>query len=88
METKPMNNDERHFMISTKSLQLYSKLVFISDFSNYVCRKGGISIGPDAAVGLGNILDEIIHGLLQIREWNEEIARNNGINNTTGAVQE
>ena len=82
-----MNNDERHFSINSESLKLYSKLVFISDFSNYICRKGGITIGPDAAVGLSNILDEVIIGLLQIKEWNEEIARNSGTSNPTDTVQ-
>jgi len=82
MDDKPMNNDERHFLINIKTLQLYSKLTFISDYFNSVCNGGGTTISPDAAAGLSDILYESTCGLLQIKEWNEEVAKNTGLSDT------
>jgi len=78
MDDKPMNNDEKHFLINGKTLRLYSKLAFISDYFNFVSKGGGVTIRPDAAAGLSDVINEVIFELLQIKDMNEEIAENNG----------
>jgi hypothetical protein len=83
-----MLNDERHFLISTTSLRLYSKLVYFSDFSSFASKAGGISLSADAAAGLSTMLNEVALDLLGIKELNEQIVKNSGVSNTTDTVQE
>ena len=77
-----MDNKERHFMIHSESLRLYSKVAFISECPNRIGKnvgKNNAAIG-DPAAGLRIILSEIAQGLLQLNKWNAEIAENSGAN--------
>ena len=75
-ELCPKNNDERHYLIERNTLRLYSKMVFVAEYFENACKNGGITLSPDAAAGFSCIAGDVVSGLIQLREWNNEIAKN------------
>jgi hypothetical protein len=70
-------NDERHYLIDRNIMRLYSKMVFLAEYFESVCRQGGTTLSPDAASGLSCIAGDVVLGLIQLREWNFETAKKN-----------